>query len=293
MKWLKPFLRKESNKVAKEPDNRNNPQEEIMKRITKQMGETISDDFFKKYPLNLFSYGDKYYIADGKGIHLDLDFRKEDIIKALKENNDDIKKAFHALLGEKPVIKKYVSKTKSPEEQLIERITREYNHFKDKQEPLTLEKVDEFFGGGYHLTDENGDEYGFIFKKDEIIKALKENGYNIKNAFRDLIKLGQEGHKESQIQAEINRLKGVEYRKVVREEAEKRLYGKVKENKRTVISEKDKEIIFKKFNKECVICSRKEELHIHHKDHNPSNNRMDNLIVLCGVCHKKIHMKVR
>ena len=122
MKWLKPFLRKESNKVAKEPDNRNNPQEEIMKRITKQMGETISDDFFKKYPLNLFSYGDKYYIADGKGIHLDLDFRKEDIIKALKENNDDIKKAFHALLGEKPVIKKYVSKTKSPEEQLIERM---------------------------------------------------------------------------------------------------------------------------------------------------------------------------
>ena len=69
--------------------------------------------------------------------------------------------------------------------------------------------------------------------------------------------------------------------------------GRAEENKRVAISEKDKELIFNKFNNECAICSRKEGLHIHHKDHNPSNNRMDNLIVLCGVCHKKIHMKVR
>ena len=69
--------------------------------------------------------------------------------------------------------------------------------------------------------------------------------------------------------------------------------GRPEENKRVVISEKDKELIFNKFNNECAICSGKEGLHIHHKDHNPSNNRMNNLIVLCGVCHKKIHMKVR
>ena len=68
---------------------------------------------------------------------------------------------------------------------------------------------------------------------------------------------------------------------------------RAKENKRAAISEKDKEVIFNKFNNECAICKGKEGLHIHHKDHNPSNNRMDNLIVLCGVCHKKIHMKVR
>ena len=132
-----------------------------------------------------------------------------------------------------------------------------------------------------------------MFTKEEIVKALKENNNDIKKAFHDLIKLGQESHKEYQIQAEIRRLKGVEYRKVVREEAEKRFYGKINENKRAAISEKDKEIIFNKFNNECSICSRKEGLHIHHKDHNPSNNRIDNLIVLCGVCHKKIHMKVR
>ena len=71
------------------------------------------------------------------------------------------------------------------------------------------------------------------------------------------------------------------------------LEGKAKQNIRSPISEKDKEIIFSKFNNECAICSIKEGLHIHHKDQNPSNNIMANLILLCGVCHKKIHMKVR
>ena len=132
-----------------------------------------------------------------------------------------------------------------------------------------------------------------MFTKEDIIKALEENDNDIKKAFHDLIKLGQERHKESLIQAEIKSLKATEHRRLIREEAEKRLYGKLKENTRSPISEKDKEIIFSKFNNECAICSRKEGLHIHHKDHNPSNNRMDNLIVLCGVCHKKIHMKVR
>lgn len=99
--------------------------------------------------------------------------------------------------------------------------------------------------------------------------------------------------KETEIEGEIEKLKEIEERRVIREEAEKRVYGKVKENERVAISENDKEIIFNKFGNECAICSGKEGLHIHHKDHNPSNNRMDNLIVLCGVCHKKIHMKVR
>ena len=99
--------------------------------------------------------------------------------------------------------------------------------------------------------------------------------------------------KETEIQQEVANLKYIGDRRSIREEAEKRLYGKVKENKREPISENEKEIIFNKFGNECVICSGKEGLHVHHKDHNPSNNRLDNLILLCGVCHKKIHMKVR
>jgi len=78
----------------------------------------------------------------------------------------------------------------------------------------------------------------------------------------------------------------------IKEKAETRVYGKVK-SKRVPIKEEDKEAILRKFGNKCAICSKTEGLHIHHKDKNPKNNTSDNLIVLCGVCHKKIHMKVR
>ena len=127
------------------------------------------------------------------------------------------------------------------------------------------------------------------FKSNKILNVC----YKCTDSIR-ISNLNWEGRaKETEIQQEIVNLKSIGKRRSIREEAEKRLYGKVKENKREVISEKDKEIIFNKFGNECAICSGKEGLHIHHKDHNPSNNRLDNLILLCGVCHKKVHMKVR
>ena len=75
-------------------------------------------------------------------------------------------------------------------------------------------------------------------------------------------------------------------------QAEKEVFGKEKNN-RQAFSEDEKESIISYFNHECVICCAKEGLHIHHKDKNPSNNQMSNLLVLCGVCHKKVHMNVR
>ena len=39
----------------------------------------------------------------------------------------------------------------------------------------------------------------------------------------------------------------------------------------------------------CEICGRKKKLDIHHKDENPSNNVLSNLMVLCHSCHMKIH----
>jgi 5-methylcytosine-specific restriction endonuclease McrA len=75
-------------------------------------------------------------------------------------------------------------------------------------------------------------------------------------------------------------------------QAEKEVYGKEK-NIRKSFSNDEKDEIFAHFNNECVICATTEGLHIHHKDKNPSNNQMKNLIVLCGVCHKKVHMNVR
>ncbi len=89
---------------------------------------------------------------------------------------------------------------------------------------------------------------------------------------------------------EVYKLKRRAKRTKVREEAEKEVYGKIK-SERTPI--KEKEEIFRKFDNKCAVCGEMEGLHIHHKDEDATNNRVDNLIVLCGVCHKKIHMKVR
>lgn len=43
--------------------------------------------------------------------------------------------------------------------------------------------------------------------------------------------------------------------------------------------------------KECEICKQKTNLRIHHKDRNRKNNKIENLIVVCEACHRKIHNK--
>lgn len=91
---------------------------------------------------------------------------------------------------------------------------------------------------------------------------------------------------------EIEKIKKRQRKREIKEDAEKTYFNKVK-NKRLQINEEEKESILDKFNNECAICGQSEGLHIHHKDKNPNNNKISNLIVLCGVCHKKIHMKVR
>lgn len=41
---------------------------------------------------------------------------------------------------------------------------------------------------------------------------------------------------------------------------------------------------------QCDRCGRSNiSLHIHHKDENPFNNRIENLLVLCAHCHRKAH----
>lgn len=58
--------------------------------------------------------------------------------------------------------------------------------------------------------------------------------------------------------------------------------------------------ILSAFNNECAVCKSKENLHIHHVDgqgltikRNRRNNDGNNLIVLCLVCHIRIHNKKR
>src|SRR3989338_7439916 len=118
-----------------------------------------------------------------------------------------------------------------------------------------------------------------------------ENSKYLTKKQKKMIKEELKELEEHMVQKEMINLKEVGVKRNIREKAEKRLHGRVK-SQRIAIREIDKEAIFRKFENKCAICGEVEGLHIHHKDKNPTNNREDNLIVLCGVCHKKIHMKV-
>jgi len=45
--------------------------------------------------------------------------------------------------------------------------------------------------------------------------------------------------------------------------------------------------------KKCQICGNKEKLKLHHKNSNPEDNRLTNLILICATCHGNIHNKSR
>lgn len=160
----------------------------------------------------------------------------------------------------------------------------------------SLEKTFEIYEVGYEgsccvVNDKKQIVTGLTLK--EINGSLKQNKNNLQKAIETIIERAYNDHKEHQVKEKMERLKVSQFRNVVREEAEKRLFGQNSKKKRITLSEEDKEVIFERFDNKCVICKKEEGLHIHHKDKHPSNNRLDNLIVLCGVCHKKIHMRVR
>ena len=39
----------------------------------------------------------------------------------------------------------------------------------------------------------------------------------------------------------------------------------------------------------CIDCGSKENIHIHHKNQNISDNRPENLVALCKSCHSRLH----
>jgi hypothetical protein len=54
-------------------------------------------------------------------------------------------------------------------------------------------------------------------------------------------------------------------------------------------------LVFKYKPKECQVCNYNEYdfcLDIHHLDENPNNNSVENLAVLCVMCHRKLHKGV-
>ena len=60
-------------------------------------------------------------------------------------------------------------------------------------------------------------------------------------------------------------------------------------------SRQTRRLVFKYKDKECQVCEYSEYdfcLDIHHIDENPLNNSIENLAVLCVMCHKKLHKGV-
>jgi 5-methylcytosine-specific restriction endonuclease McrA len=123
------------------------------------------------------------------------------------------------------------------------------------------------------------------FNKENVIKKVINKDYNIEKAINELVS-------DELIKIESNKILERQEKRKIREEAEKKIYGKVKA-KRKFLTNDEKEMVFGKFNNECAVCGKTEGLHIHHKDEDSSNNQVNNLVVLCGVCHKKTHMKIR
>ena len=124
----------------------------------------------------------------------------------------------------------------------------------------------------------------------EIVEKM-ENMFKLNELVKQIDDFVREFNDE-QINEKIVTLKRTDRERQIREEAEKRLYGEVKKG-RDALSKEEKEHIYSKYDFKCAICGADEGLHIHHKNKNPKNNVMSNLILLCGVCHKKIHMNVR
>lgn len=130
-----------------------------------------------------------------------------------------------------------------------------------------------------------GHVFTIKIKYSSVVDKIIKNESSAKKIAEELYKKAYKEYEKKKIIERQKRLR-------LKQEAEKEYFGKPKNDRRS-ISEDEKESILAQFNHECVICGAKEGLHIHHKDKNSSNNQISNLLVLCGVCHKKVHMKVR
>lgn len=145
----------------------------------------------------------------------------------------------------------------------------------------------------HHIERNEVEMVAYPFSKREVLDVLVNNKNDLGKTYKELTKMANRRTKEMIVQKKMEEIDKDEEEMKLWDEAERRLYGKVKRTKRKQIPDIKKDSIFKKYEDKCAICGATEGLHIHHKDNNPKNNRTDNLIVLCGVCHKKIHMKVR
>jgi len=184
----------------------------------------------------------------------------------------------------------------------IDRVKEKLKKFEDEYELLQYRNLKYDYSFNEKYENESYEIYlpdcgasGICHKKDK----SKKYSCDIKKVFERIIKNNFDAEKtlgeieeEIEYKLQVDNLKEKERGRKIRENAEKDFYGRVKSKRDNISLDKRKDIL-RRFNNRCVICDREEGLHIHHKDNNPKNNLPENLIVLCWVCHKKAHMKVR
>ena len=160
----------------------------------------------------------------------------------------------------------------------------QYEGFLYSQENIDLSEFYKLFEE-YDISSRMKDNILWEIPRIEFLKEVVNNKFDVDKIARKEI--------ENRIKEyETKKLKRKQRTLEVKKKAQKEFYGKDKSS-RTTLSKDEKDIVFGNYNNECAICNEKEGLHIHHKDKNAENNDPQNLILLCGVCHKKIHMKVR
>jgi hypothetical protein len=138
----------------------------------------------------------------------------------------------------------------------------------------------------------NHNNHPISFSFQEIKKIIIKNNLSKKEIKEVIIKNFERIKDEIDLKLEKEKIKREEQKAKIRERAEREYYGKVK-TKRQAFNKDLKEAVYHKYNNECALCGAKEGLHIHHRNQDAKNNQLSNLILLCGVCHKKMHMNVR
>ena len=110
---------------------------------------------------------------------------------------------------------------------------------------------------------------------EEVLQQLDNKPVNLESV-RDALELTIEIHNAKERKRELE----------LKTKADKIVFTN---KERIAVPKKTKEVVFHKYHNKCTMCEESKYLKIHHKNENPADNRITNLLLLCPLCHDKIH----